>query len=186
MSSNTPSQGPAPLLNRSFVRLERRFYRLLAWHGLADVVLVLVLAVLVSFLLDYVFEMPWALRLLFLVVVAALWAVVLLRGHRRSRRRVSAAELLATVENADPELEGQLANAVELRRTMARRGRSPEEGEVTRSELQDELLRRAVRESQHILPRVDVERALDRSHGRPRRWRATAPRCVVGCGSRAA
>ena len=48
---------PGPALNELFGRLERRYYHLLAWHGIASIFLMLAATASVSFILDSVFEL---------------------------------------------------------------------------------------------------------------------------------
>ena len=73
---------PAPALNKLFARLERRYYRLLAWHGISSIFLMLAATAALSFILDSVFELSLGLRLAMLVVAILLWIRVLVRGLR--------------------------------------------------------------------------------------------------------
>jgi len=144
--------------------MEGQFYRWLAWHGLADLVIVLVLAIVLSFVFDFVFELPWILRLVILAVTGLWWARVLIRGKRRSKVQLTSGDLLATVEGSSPELEGQLVNVVELRKSTDGNGSEPDataEPEPPPTPLEAELLKRARQEAQRVLSRVQVEGSLD-------------------------
>ncbi|MCZ6795919.1 MAG: hypothetical protein O7J95_20105, partial [Planctomycetota bacterium] len=144
-----------PRIAPAFRRLERNVRRALASRGIADLFLFLGLTVLVSFLLDWTFELALLLRILVLAGCITLYVRVLLVGRRRVRGGIGPRTLLATVENYDPELDGQLMNAVEFRRELEEARREGREG------LEVGLLRRAARESQEALRFVNIERALE-------------------------
>ena len=114
---------PGPALNELFGRLERRYYHLLAWHGIASIFLMLAATAAVSFILDSVFELDKWLRVAVIIVAVLLWIRVLLQGRRRLRSALSKEDLLAAVENSSNGLEGELANIVELRRELAAAGK---------------------------------------------------------------
>ena len=63
---------PAPALNRIFQRLEKKYYRLLAWYGISAIFLMLAATAALSFILDFTFELHWTLRLAVLVAAVIL------------------------------------------------------------------------------------------------------------------
>ena len=170
---------PAPALNKLFARLERRYYRLLAWHGISSIFLMLAAAAALSFILDSVFELSLGLRLAMLVVAVLLWIRVLLRGRRRLRSALSREDLLAAVENSSEDLEGELANIVELRRDLA----GGREGGEDRSELEQELFDRALHESQRAVNALEIGAVLDTASVRKNQLAAAgAVLFLVFCG----
>ncbi|MEC9352307.1 MAG: DUF4175 family protein, partial [Planctomycetota bacterium] len=148
---------PGPALNELFARLERRYYHLLAWHGIASIFLMLAATAAISFILDSVFELDKWLRVAVIILAVALWVRVLLQGRRRLRSALSKEDLLAAVENSSEDLEGELANIVELRRELAAGGKGAE----PRTGLEQELFDRALRESQKAVSALEVGAVLD-------------------------
>ena len=67
MKNKSRLQDPAPALNRLFQRLEKKYYSLLAWHGISAIFLMLAATAGLSFILDFTFEMHWTLRLVCLL-----------------------------------------------------------------------------------------------------------------------
>ena len=170
---------PAPALNKLFARLERRYYRLLAWHGISSIFLMLAATAALSFILDSVFELSLGLRLAMLVVAILLWIRVLVRGRRRLRSALSREDLLAAVENGSEGLEGELANIVELRRDLA----GGREGGEDRSELEQELFDRALHESQRAVNALEIGGVLDAASVRKNQLAAAgAVLFLVFCG----
>ena len=148
---------PAPALNRIFQRLEKKYYRLLAWYGISAIFLMLAATATLSFILDFTFELHWTLRLAVLVAAVILWARVLVRGRTRLRSALSRDDLLAAVENSSVELEGELANIVELREGLA----EGKKRKVEQTALEKELFDRALTESQEAVSGLEVGRVLD-------------------------
>ena len=170
---------PAPALNELFARLERRYYRLLAWYGISSIFLMLAATAALSFVLDSVFELSQGLRLAMLVVAALLWIRVLVQGRRRLRSALSKEDLLAAVENSSEDLEGELANIVELHRDLA----SGREGGEDRSELEQELFDRALHESQRAVNALEIGGVLDAASVRKNQLAAAgAVLFLVFCG----
>ena len=93
-------------ITESFRHLENRVRRALAIRGFADLLLIFGATALASFFLDWGFEMPWIVRLGVLIGVVTLYVRVLIKGRRRLQAGVGPSQLLATVENYDPKLEG--------------------------------------------------------------------------------
>lgn len=143
-------------LRAAFGRLEGRLRRLLAWYGVAQIIVLAVAAAIVSYLVDRSVELPLLVRLLVLVGTGALLVRVIIRGRRRVRVAVADEELLRTVEASDPRLDGQLLNAIELGRQWRRERRRGGE-----RSLRSELLRRAARESRLALVATEPSAALD-------------------------
>ncbi len=156
MKNKSRLQDPAPALNRLFQRLEKKYYSLLAWHGISAIFLMLAVTAGLSFILDFTFELHWTLRLAVLAAAVALWVRVLIRGRTRIRSALSREDLLAAVENSSADLEGELANIVELREELA-----AEPGAAAkRSELERELFDRALSESQQAVSDLEIGRVL--------------------------
>ena len=156
MKNKSRLQDPAPALNRLFQRLEKKYYSLLAWHGISAIFLMLAVTAGLSFILDFTFELHWTLRLAVLAAAVALWVRVLIRGRTRIRSALSREDLLAAVENSSADLEGELANIVELREELA-----AEPGAAAkRSELEKELFDRALSESQQAVSDLEIGRVL--------------------------
>jgi len=179
MKNKSRLQDPAPALNRLFQRLEKKYYSLLAWHGISAIFLMLAATAGLSFILDFTFEMHWTLRLVVLAAAAALWVRVLIRGRTRIRSALSREDLLAAVENSSADLEGELANIVELREELA-----AEPGDVAkRSELEKELFDRALSESQQAVNDLEVGRVLATGSVRRNQLAAVgAIALLVSCG----
>ena len=116
MKNKSRLQDPAPALNRLFQRLEKKYYSLLAWHGISAIFLMLAATAGLSFILDFTFEMHWTRRLAVLVAAAALWLRVLIRGRTRIRSALSREDLLAAVEDRNSTLlnssHGEMSDAV--------------------------------------------------------------------------
>jgi hypothetical protein len=179
MKNKSRLQDPAPALNRLFQRLEKKYYSLLAWHGISAIFLMLAATAGLSFILDFTFEMHWTLRLVVLAAAVALWVRVLIRGRTRIRSALSREDLLATVENSSADLEGELANIVEFREELA-----AEPGNAAkRSELEKELFDRALSESQQAVSDLEIGRVLDTGSVRRNQLAAVgAIALLVSCG----
>ena len=179
MKNKSRLQDPAPVLNRLFQRLEKKYYSLLAWHGISAIFLMLAATAGLSFILDFTFEMHWTLRLAVLVAAAALWLRVLIRGRTRIRSALSREDLLAAVENSSADLDGELANIVELREELA-----AEPGDAAkRSELEKELFDRALSESQQAVNDLEIGRVLATGSVRRNQLAAVgAIALLVSCG----
>jgi hypothetical protein len=148
-------RGEEPTKSRLLGALPARIHRALLWLGLAETVLVVSGLVLASFILDRALELPVVVRAVILLGGGVLVVRVLRRARVRSHARFGLDDLVATVESYDPELEGQLANAVELaaqRQELKRRGGS---------ELEVSLAERALEESRAAAARVRAARVLD-------------------------
>ncbi len=179
MKNKSRLQDPAPVLNRLFQRLEKKYYSLLAWHGISAIFLMLAATAGLSFILDFTFEMHWTLRLAVLAAAAALWLRVLIRGRTRIRSALSREDLLAAVENSSADLDGELANIVEFREELA-----AESGDaVKRSELEKELFDRALSESQQAVNDLEIGRVLATGSVRRNQLAAVgAIALLVSCG----
>ena len=179
MKNKSRLQDPAPVLNRLFQRLEKKYYSLLAWHGISAIFLMLAATAGLSFILDFTFEMHWTLRLAVLVAAAALWLRVLIRGRTRIRSALSREDLLAAVENSSADLDGELANIVELREELAA---GPGDA-AKRSELEKELFDRALSESQQAVNDLEIGRVLATGSVRRNQLAAVgAIALLVSCG----
>ncbi len=113
MATDTP-----PALDREFEGLRRRLRGAFRSDGFAVLAGCAGAWALVSYGLDRIIELPWAARALSLVLLALLLARSWMATRNRLRRRLGEDELARAVERKYPQLEGQLLNAIELRRDL--------------------------------------------------------------------
>ncbi len=107
-----------PALDREFDGLRRRLRSAFRSDGFAVLAGSAATWALVSYGLDRLIELPWAARAVGLVLLALLLARSWMAMRSRLRRRLGEDELARAVERRYPQLEGQLLNALELRRDL--------------------------------------------------------------------
>ena len=156
-----------PKLDASLSSLKKKASRVLFWRALASVCLFLCAAALVSFFLDWSIELPWIARLVILILVAFGALKIFFAGRRRARLDVEDRELLATVENSRPALDGHLVNWVEFEEQRRAEAASPPGTRPPDRALETVLRERAAAESRRVVEGVRFQRALDDG---PLRW----------------
>jgi len=127
----------------------------LFWLSVAQVVLLIIAVVGVSFVLDYGLEFPVFLRLALGLTALYLVGRLLRRIRRRLRRPIALEEAAATVEVFNSDLDGHLANVLELPAQWEKCRADPEQ------ELETRLLERALRESKAIVAKASIRGSLN-------------------------
>ncbi len=121
----TPAASPAPARTlRALERLRGRVRRMFLVDGLIAFVIALCLAVVITFVLDYLLGLPRGVRLVLILVCAVGLASVIARRLLHPRRvALPLEELAVLVEASNPELKQSLVTAVELTRPGSRSAR---------------------------------------------------------------
>lgn len=149
--------------------VRRRRARTAGVRGLAWTAAALCAAALGSFVLDWLLDLPLAVRVVHLgLVVAALVAVVWVVLVRPLRRTETDEETAATVEREVPEFQDRLVSALDFEARL----RNPEEPESR------DMMARTVSEASAIASRLDASLLVD---GRPARRAALVALGAIGC-----
>ena len=136
-----------------------RLRRALTLLSLSELTLFVVVVGFASFLLDRWLETPFLIRLM--ILVASMYGVFRLyrRFRRRRKQDYDVGDFVNAVEGHNTELDGHLANALELPQEWQRL--RDESGDQAGGELSVLLTERAITESRSALRAIDVPRSLD-------------------------
>ncbi len=149
--------------------VRRRRARSAGVRGLAWTAAALCAAALVSFALDWLLDLPLAVRVVHLgLVVAALVAVVWVVLVRPLRRTETDEETAASVEREVPEFQDRLVSALDFEARL----RNPDEPESR------DMMARTVAEASAMASRLDASLLVD---GRPARRAAFVALGAIGC-----
>ena len=135
--------------------LRTRLARVLRWLRRSEIFALSGFAVMASFTVDFLLEIPVILRLLLLFGFVFLVIRSLRRASRRDRYDVLSSDLLQSVEECYDDLDGQLMNHTELDRELR------QETPFDQDKLKSHLLRRALDESRAAIEDVRYETALN-------------------------
>jgi len=147
-------------LSLSYMR--ERLVKVLTWLGFANSALFVASAILVSLGLDYLVELPLAVRAVALCGAVLIVLALVLRTRRRLRHTYPPGVFLETIERKHPEFDGQLLNAIEFGREWKdRKTAQTREAEPFSKALELQLAQRAAREAREALGPVSFQGALD-------------------------
>lgn len=153
MARAKPQRGTT--VRQAVEALVPRAEQALFWLSVAQVLLLIIAIVGVSFALDYGLELPVFLRLALGLTAVYLVGKLLRRVRRRLRRPVALEEAAATVEVFNSELDGHLANVLELPAQWKACRADPEQ------ELETRLLERALQESKAVVAKARIRGSLN-------------------------
>ncbi len=177
-----PAEKAAPFAAR-LGRLRGSIRALFALDGVSRLTLAVVAFVVVTFLLDWTFILPAAVRLVLLAAGVAVFGWIILgRIVHPLSVRITDDDLALFVERRYPELNDRLISAVQLSRERVEE-RGPGGGPRREAYNSPELVRALVEDAAAAAAAVDFDRVLVRRRvGRTAFWASVAAALLAGAG----